>query len=138
MANEVLKKLRTAFVAQASATLTDGNYSAGTETPLDNTYDGGSENCQGADQARMTVNVTTGPSSTDAIAEVWTAKYDDENSQYEQYEYALSVAIPQSTTGSFSAGFIVLDSTLTKAKLKAEDDGFVAELIATPILPEIQ
>ena len=102
----------------------------------DNTYDGGSENCKGADQARMTVNVTAAPSS-EAIAEIWTAKYDDENTQYEEYEYALSVTIPTST-GSYSAGTIVLDSSLTKAKIKAIDYGFTAELIATPILPEIQ
>jgi len=137
MANEVRKKLRTAFVAQASAAITADAFSSGSETPLDNTYDGGSENCLGADQARMSINITAAPSS-EAVAEIWTAKYDDENSQYEQYEYALSAVIPVTVTGSYSAGFIVLDSSLTKAKIKAIDYGFTAELIATPILPEIQ
>ncbi len=137
MANEVLKKLRTAFVAQASAAITANTFSGGTETPLDNTYDGGSENCKGADQARISINITAAPSSA-AVAEVWTTKYDDENSQYEQYEYALSVEIPVTVTGSYSLGFLVLDSTLTKAKIKAIDYGFTAELIATPILPELQ
>ena len=137
MANEVRKKLRTAFVAQASAAITADAFSGGTETPLDNTYDGGGENCLGADTARISVNVTAAP-ATEAIAEIWTAKYDDENSQYEQYEYALSVTIPVTVTGSYSAGWIELDSTLTKAKIKAVNYGFTAELIATPILPEIQ
>ena len=73
MANEVRKKLRAAFVAQASAAITADAFSGGTETPLDNTYDGGSENCLGADHARMSINVTAAPSS-EAIAEIWTAK----------------------------------------------------------------
>ena len=137
MPNEVLKKLRAAFVAQASAAITANAFSGGAETPLDNTFDGGTENCKGADQARMSINVTAAPSSQ-AVAEIWTAKYDDENAQYEQYEYALSVIIPVTVTGSYSAGFIVLDSSLTKAKIKAIDYGFTAELITTPILPEIQ
>lgn len=139
MANEVRKKLRTAFVAQASAAITADAFSGGAETPLDNTYDGGSENCKGADQARMTVYVSGTAPTGDAIAEIWTAKYDDDNARYEEYEYALSVAIPSgSTSKSFSAGLIELDSTLTKAKIKAIGYGITAELIATPILPEIQ
>ncbi len=137
MPNEIRKKLRTAFVAQASATITADAFSGGTETPLDNTYDGGSENCLGADMARMTVNVTAAP-TTEAIAEIWTAKYDDKNMQYEAYEYALSVTIPATATTSYSVGMIVLDSSLTKAKIKAIDYAFTAELIATPILPEVQ
>ena len=136
MANEVRKKLRAAFVAQASAAITAGAFSAGAETPLANTYIA-TENCLGADTARISVNVTAAP-ATEAIAEIWTAKYDDENTQYEQYEYALSVTIPVTVTGSYSAGWIDLDSSLTKAKIKAIDYAFTAELIATPILPEIQ
>ena len=137
MANEVLKKLRTAFVAQASAAITADAFSGGAETPLDNTFDGGSENCKGADKVRFSLDVTVAPSS-EAIAEIWTAKYDDENSRYEEYEKSLYIVIPVTVTGSYSVGTIVLNSSLTKAKIKAIDYGFTAELIATPILPEIQ
>jgi len=134
--HEIRKKLRTAFIAQASAAITAGAFSAGAETPLDNTYDDGTENCRGADQVRMSVNVTAAP-ATASNAEIWTAKYDDENTKYEAYEYALSVDIPITDTDSRSAGFIVLDSGLTKAKIKAIGYAFTAELIATPILPAI-
>ncbi len=84
----------------------------------------------------MTVHVTAAPTS-EAIAEIWVAKYDDVNSVYEEYEYALSVTIPTST-GSYSAGSLVLNSSNMKAKIKAIDYGFTASLNATPILAEVQ
>ena len=138
MANEVRKKIRSSIIAQASATITAGSASGGTETPIANTY-AASENGLGADTARMSVYVSGTAPTGDATAEIWTAKYDDNNSVYEEYEYALSVEIPSgSTSKSFSAGWIDLDSSLTKARIEAVDYDFTAELIATPILPEIQ
>ena len=138
MASEIRVKLRNPVTVQASAAITAGSYSAGTETAIDNQYSAGTENGLGAEQARMTVNVTTAPSGGAATAEIYTAKYDDQNSAYETYEYALSVSIPDGTTGSFSAGSILLNSTLTKAKIKAVDYDFTASLIATPVTCEAQ
>lgn len=139
MANEVRKKLRSAIIAQASNTLSSvPSFSAGTETPIANTY-AASENGLGADTARMSIAVSGTAPAGDAVAEIWTAKYDDDNARYEEYEYALSVAIPSGTTGkTLSAGWIDLDSSLTKAKIYGTGYVFTAELIATPILPEIQ
>ena len=140
MANEVRKKIRGPITVQASSTLSSvPSFSAGTETPIDNTYDGGTENGLGADIARMSVAVSGTAPAGDAVAEIWTAQYDDDNSRYEEYEYALSVAIPSGTTGkTLSAGWIELGSTLTKAKIYGTGYVFTAELIATPVLPEIQ
>ena len=137
MANEVRKKLRTKILAQAAASTSATGFSDGAETPIANTY-AASENGLGADTARMSIAVTAAP-ATAAVAEVWTSKYDTENSRYEEYEYALSVDIPTTSLNkTYSAGWIELDSTLTKAKINAVNYAFKAQLIATPILPEIQ
>ena len=132
--HEIRKKLRTAFVVQASAAITAGAFSAGAETAIDNTYDGGSENGLGADIARLTINVTSAP-ATAATAEIWTAIYDDFTGAYEQYEYSHTIAIPVTVTGSYSAGYLDLTATLTKARIKAVGYGFTASLIATPVVP---
>ena len=137
MASEIRVKLRNPITVQASAAMTAPDFSTGAETPIDNTYDGGTENGLGAEQARMTVNVTGAPGG-DTTVEIWTAKYDDANSVYEDYEYALSVKVLSGTTGSFSAGSILLNSTLTKAKMKSIDQNMTASLIAVPITCEAQ
>jgi len=137
MASEIRVKLRTPITVQASDTMTAGTFSTGAETAIDNRYSAGTENGLGAEQARMTVNVTSAPGG-DTTVDIYTAKYDDANAVYEDYEYALSVQVLSGAIGSFSAGSILLNSTLTKAKMKSIDQNMTASLIATPVTCEVQ
>ena len=137
MASEIRVKLRTPVTVQANTAIVAPDFSTGAETVIDNKYSAGTENGLGAEQARMTVNVTLAPGG-DTTVEIWTAKYDDANSVYEDYEYALSVKVLSGATGSFSAGSILLNSTLTKAKMKSIDQNMTASLIATPVTCEAQ
>ena len=137
MPSESRIKLRTPITVQASAVMTAPDFSTGAETPIDNRYSAGTENGLGAEYVRMTVNVTGAPGG-DTTVEIWTAKYDDLNSVYEAYESSLTVKVPSGGLGSYTGGFILLNSTLTKAKMKSIDQNMTASLIATPVTCESQ
>lgn len=134
MANEIRKKFRAAITAQASAAITADAFSGGSETVLDNTYDGGSENCLGAEFVELYLNVTSGPTSA-ASAEVWAAHSHD-GTNYTAYEYVASVEVPTGT-GLYFVGYMAL-SSYNKLKIKAIDYGFTAALTAVPVLMEAQ
>lgn len=73
MANEILVKNRSAITAQAAqgSAVAVGSYSSGTQTVVDNTIDGGSENSQGAFGLDIFFDVTIAGASNYAYADIY-------------------------------------------------------------------
>jgi len=134
MANEIWKKALSTITAQASAAITADALSGGSTTTINRAGSGG--NAEGAFEADIYVNVTSGPSGGDATAEIWMEASDD-NSTFCEDEYCLSVKIPSSQTGRFHAGVVELPK-YCNLKIKAVDYGFTASMLAVPQLPEAQ
>jgi hypothetical protein len=144
MANEILLKSRSQFSAQASGALTagedpsSGSYTGGAATALDNTYDGGAENCKGAHWVELELDVTSAP-TTDAAAEIWWRGSND-NSTWTEWKYSHTVSSTIASAGAdyYDAGMFFLRKQYTELKVKAIDYGFTSQLYATPKLPEAQ
>ena len=134
MTNENRKKYRSSFTAQASAAITAANFSGGSQTTMSQAGSGG--NCEGCWEADIYISVTSAPSGGAATAEIWTEESPD-NSNFSAAAQALSVSIPNGSTGYFYAGVLSLPA-YCKAKIKAISYGFTASLIAHPYLPEAQ
>jgi len=145
MANEVLQKSRDRFAAQSASALTadqypgDGSYTLTTNcTTLDNTYDGGSENCKGADYVNLELDVTNAP-STAASADIYYRGSEDGGTTWTDWRYSHTVGKAIATSGDrYAAGMFVLMYQSTQLAVAAKDYGFTSALYATPKLMEIQ
>lgn len=145
MANEVLKKSRSRITAQSSSALTadeypgDGSYTLTTNcTTLDNTYDGGSENCKGADHVNLELDVTSAP-ATAATADIYYRGSEDGGTTWTDWRYSHTVGKNIVTSADrYAAGIFVLEYQATQLAVAANDYGFTSVLYATPKLPEIQ
>ncbi|HHE65295.1 MAG TPA: hypothetical protein ENL09_04660 [Bacteroidetes bacterium] len=143
MANEILLKSRTTITAQGDGTaLTadvdpNGAYTGDTPVVLDNTYDGGTENCFGADYLNLELNVTTAP-GTEANAEIWYSISED-GTNYTKWKYSHTVGDAIAISADrYAAGIFFLSANYTKLVVVAKDYGFNAQLLATPKLHEAQ
>lgn len=143
MANEILQKARTAITAQGNGTaLTadvdpNGSYTGDTPVILDNTYDGGSENCKGADYLNLELNVTTAP-STAATAEIWFSESED-GTNFTKWRYSHSIGDDIATSvARYIGGLFFLKANYTKLAVVANSYAFNAALYATPKLVEVQ
>lgn len=144
MANEVLQKSRTRIEAQGNTTAltvdldpTSGSYTGDTPATLDNTYDGGSENCKGADYLQLELDVTT-PPTTEATAQIWYRGSED-GTNYTKWKYSHTVGDDIATTADrYDGGLFALRYQYTQLAVVAISYGFNADLLATPKLREIQ
>ena len=145
MANEILKKARTAITAQTNSSALDtdynpnsGSYTGGTPTVIDNTYDGGSENAKGADYLKLYLNVTDAP-ATAGSAQIWAAESED-GTNYTIYKYSHTIGDAIGTTAAlYDAGEFVLSSNYVKLAVHAVSyDIDACTLIAVPMLYEAQ
>jgi len=146
MANEILVKSRAAITAQdnsssldASYDPNDGSYTGGTPTVIDNTYDGGSENAQGADYLNLILFVDDAP-ATEGGAQIWYSESED-GTNYTRYRYSHTVGDAISTTDDYyyDAGIFVLTAQYTKLAVNAVDYDIVdCTLMAYPKLLEVQ
>lgn len=143
MSNEILQKSRTRITAQASGALTadydpsSGSYTGGAATTLDNTYDGGSENCKGADVCQLELDVTVAP-TTQGEAQIWWRGSED-GTNWTKWKFSHTVGDDIATsTDRYDAGVFALMYQHTQIKVMAIDYGFTSTLYATPKLPEVQ
>ena len=144
MPSEVLQKSRTRIEAQGNLTSftadinpNDGLYTGDTPLVLDNTYDGGAENCKGASWLNLELDVTT-PPGTEAGAQIWYCESED-GTHYTYWKYSHSVGDPILTNAArYDAGSFLLKAAYTKLAVMAVSYGFNADLLATPKLMEIQ
>jgi len=144
MANEILQKSRTTITAQASGALTagfdpsSGSYTGGAATPIDNTYDAGTENSKGSEWVNLQLNVTTAP-ATAATAQIWFRGSED-GTNYTKWKYSHTVgdSILATTGALYDAGMFQLSYQYTELKVMAISYGFTADLKATPKLMELQ
>ena len=145
MATEFRQKSRTRFTAQSSSALTagqypgDGSYSATTNcTTLDNTYDGGSENCLGADYVNLELDVTSAP-TTAATAEVYWRGSEDGGTNWTDWRYSHTVGTNiKITADRYSAGMFMLKYQVTQLAVASVGYDFTSTLYATPKLIEAQ
>ena len=145
MANEVLQKSRDRFAAQSASALTadqypgDGSYTLTTNcTTLDNTYDGGSENCKGADYVNLELDVTNAP-STAASADIYYRGSEDGGTTWTDWRYSHTVGKAIATSADrYAAGMFVLMYQSTQLAVAANNYDFTSALYATPKLMEIQ
>jgi hypothetical protein len=114
------------LTAQASAAITAGAFSAGTETPIEIESTG---NADGAQWLDCYINVTSAP-ATAGSCELWMAASPD-GTNYAAYEYALTVAVP-TATGRYHLGQLIGLPREMKLKVKAIDFGFTAGLTVVP------
>ena len=144
MANEIRKKFRTKFTAQAAGTyVVDATpltgSSGGATTLCDLTYDGGSENVLGADLLQLVLNVTAAPATT-AAAEIWyRGSTDTAQTDVTNWKYSHTVGEDIDTTAkSYDAG--IFDANFPVIELSAAGTLYVfsGNLVAIPILPEVQ
>ena len=145
MANEALVKSRTRIEAQGNATAltatydpNSGSYTGDTPAVLDNTYDGGSENCKGAEILNLELDVTTVPSA-DAVAQIWYSQSEN-GTNYSRWKYSHTVGedILNAAVDLYDAGKFVLTAQYTKLAVMAVDYAFNADLLVTPKLMELQ
>jgi hypothetical protein len=144
VAYEILIKSRSTITAQASGALTadidpnSATYTGGLITELDNTYDAGTENCQGAFAVQLYLDVTVVPTA-DAVAEIWYA-VKEEALSYTRWRYSHTVPedILSSAAAMYDAGLFYLSAEITKLAVKAVNYGFTSTLYAVPKLYERQ
>jgi len=144
MPNELLQKSRATITAQASGALAagfdpiSGSYTGGAATPIDNTYDAGTENSKGAEWLNLQLNVTTAP-ATAATAQIWFRGSED-GTNYTKWKYSHTVgdSILAATVALYDAGMFQLSYQYTELKVMAISYGFTADLKATPKLMELQ
>ena len=134
MANEIQTKYRTYQTVQASAAITAGAYSAGSQTDIDN-IDGA--NFLGAEGFDLYIDVTSAPSA-DAIAEIWMEASYDAGTSFAAAEKVSSVAVALTTADEYHIGQIFAPPPYFKLKIKAIDYTFTASLIVVPMVPEVQ
>ncbi len=145
MANEILKKSRSRITAQSSSALTadqypeDGSYSADSNcTTLDNTYDGGTENCKGADFVNLELDVTSAP-ATAGSADIYYRGSEDGGTTWTDWRYSHTVGKAIATSADrYDAGIFVLTYQAVQLAVAATAYGFTSVLYATPKLPELQ
>lgn len=145
MANEIRQKSRTRITAQSSSALTagqypeDGSYSATSNcTTLDNTYDGGSENCLGAEIVNLELDVTSAP-STAATAHIYWRGSEDGGTTWTDWRYSHTVGKSIRTTADrYSAGVFVMTYQAVQLAISSIGYGFTSTLYATPKLMEVQ
>jgi len=144
MKNELLQKSRATITAQASGALaagfdpSSGSYTGGAATPIDNTYDAGTENSKGSEWVNLQLNVTTAP-ATAATAQIWFRGSED-GTNYTKWKYSHTVgdSILDATIALYDAGMFQLSYQYTELKVMAVSYDFTADLRATPKLMELQ
>lgn len=144
MANEILQKSRTRITAQGNGTaltadedLNSASYTGDTSATIDNTYDGGSENGQGADFLQLELDVTSAP-STAAGAQIWWRGSED-GTNYTQWKYSHTVGDDIALSAArYDGGLFSLSYQYTQLAVMAVDYAFTAALYATPKLSEVQ
>ena len=123
----------TSIIAQASAAITAGNLSAGSQTVV-NMESG--ENADGAEWLDCFINVTAAPSGGDATCTLYQASYngsayaDDGPDAYG--EEALTVKIPDGVSGDLRLGPLFALPSRAQFKIGATSYGFTASLIIVP------
>ena len=149
MANEALNKSRSRVAAQSSSALTAGEYPGDSVydaptsltancTTIDNTYDGGSENGQGADYLVLELDVTSEP-ATDAVAKIyWRGRKAGGNWTKWKYSHTVAGTILDDDADLYDAGLFDLMYDETQLAVAAVDDDFTCALYFTPKLQEIQ
>jgi len=143
--SEIRQKSRARITAQAGGTaLTagvnpNGSYTGGAATPIDNTYDGGSENALGAMFLNLELDVTAAPSIGEATAEIWYRGSED-NSTWSKWKYSHTIGEPIviTTATRYAAGLFELIYQYTELKVVAVGYAFTATLLATAKLYEAQ
>jgi len=146
MANEILQKSRATITAQASGALaagfdpSSGSYTGGAATPIDNTYDAGTENSKGSEWVNLQLNVTaTAHATLPATAQVWfRGSEDGTNFTRWKYSHTVGDSILAATIALYDAGMFQLSYQYTELKVMAISYGFTADLKATPKLMELQ
>lgn len=144
MSNEVLKKSRDQISAQgngiaftATYNPTSGSYTGDTPAVLDNTFDGGLENCRGSDFLQLELNVTAAP-ATYTTAQIWYRGSED-GTNYTKWKYSHTVGDIISTSAArYDAGLFSMSFQYVQLAVVAVSYGFTATLYATPKLTEIQ
>lgn len=145
MATEFRQKSRNRITAQSSSALTagqypeDGSYTLTTNcTTLDNTYDGGSENCLGADYVNLELDVTSAPSTT-ATADIYWRGSEDGGTSWTDWRYSHTVGTNIKTTADrYSVGRFMLNYQYTQLAVASVGYDFTSTLYATPKLIEAQ
>jgi len=146
---EVLNKARSRATAQSASSLTAGEYPGDSVydspssltancTTLDNTYDGGTENAQGADYLVLELDVTSAP-ATDAVAHIyWRGRKASGSWTKWKYSHTVADTILDDGADLYDAGLFELMYDETQLAVAAVDDDFTSVLYATPKLMAIQ
>jgi len=145
MPNELLQKSRDTITAQASGALAagfdpiSGSYTGGAATPIDNTYDAGTENSKGSEWLNLQLNVTIPHTTLPATAQIWYRGSED-GTTFTRWKYSHTVgdSILATTGALYDAGMFQLSYQYTELKVMAISYGFTADLKATPKLMELQ
>lgn len=135
MANQIYQDWNASITVQAGAAITANNFSSGSQTVIDSTHDGGSENAKGATWIDIWINVTSAPSS-EAAAEIWSEESPD-NTNFANAQPSLVETVPTST-GYVYMGRHYIQAPYTKLKVKAISYGFTATVIGLPVTIEVQ
>lgn len=132
--SEILQNYRSEISVQTvqGSAVAAGNFSTGTETVIDNTSDGGSENAKGAIAVSMVVEVNPSfrPSNT-AYCALYVS-YSKDGTNWTDYEGFAEVQV-STTVDSVFAGSLAMDMPYAKVKGKAISYAFDFALIGIPI-----
>lgn len=145
MATEFRQKSRDRITAQSSSALIgdeypeDGSYTATSNSAtLDNTYDGGSENCLGADYVNLELDVTAAPNTTSTAVIYWRGS-EDGGTNWTDWRYSHTVGKAIKTSADrYSAGRFMLSYQYTQLAVASVGYNFTSTLYATPKLIEAQ
>ena len=140
MSNEVLLKTRSAITAQAGqgSAISANSYSSGTQTVIDNTIDGGSENSQGACELELFLEMTISASDTTTYARVYMESSYDGTNYSEKTLVLTSPALDSSSTSDYFLGTICSPPPYCRFSIYAYSGTFDAKLIVVPKLFEVQ
>ncbi len=140
MSNEILLKARSAITAQAAqgSAITASSYSSGTQTVIDNTFDGGSENAQGAYALMLFLEMSIAASDTSTYARVFMESSYNGTDYSEPELVGQSEALDNSGTPDYKLFTIFEPPPYCKLKLYAYGGTFDGALIAIPQVVEVQ
>ncbi len=122
------ERFGTRITAQASAAITDGAFSGGSQTLIDKAS---GQNADGAQWFDCYIDVTAAPSAG-ATCELWISGSSDGTDE-SAYEFALAVAVPVTATDQYRLGLLYGTPREFNAKIKAISYGFTAALYLVPV-----
>lgn len=140
MSNELLLKTRSVIIAQTAqgSAVSVGSFSSGTQTIIDNSFDGGSENARGASYLDVFFDIAIAAASNYAYVDVYMESSIDGTTFSEPKFVVRSESISTSSASLISICRLPVIPLYLKLKWKPYSHTIDGVLKVVPVLTEFQ